>query len=60
MKFLSSFHRCQSWSWGWPRPPIFWAGGSWVVAGVVDGSWNIIISYHVQELCSKVVTFQAK
>jgi len=23
--------------------------------GVVDGSWNIIISYHVQEVCSKLL-----
>jgi len=28
--------------------------------GVVDGSGNIIVSYHVQEVCSKVVTFQEK
>ena len=41
-------------------PPEF---GLWVVgvAGwVVDGSWNIIICYHVQEVCSKVVTFEEK
>ena len=25
-----------------------------VVGGVVDGSQNIITSYHVQEVCSKV------
>src|SRR6218665_1910413 len=30
------------------------------VVGVVDGSRNIIISYHVQEVCSKVVTFEEK
>src|SRR6218665_1656269 len=42
--------------------------GRWVagrvqgVVGVVDGSLNIIISYHVhvQEVCSKVVTFEEK
>jgi len=28
--------------------------------GVVGGSLNIIISYHVQEVCSKVVTFEEK
>ena len=33
------------------------AGVSW---GVSDGSWNIIISYHVQEVCSKLVTFEEK
>jgi len=36
--------------------PRFWAG----VVGVVDGSRNIIISYHVQEVCSKVVNFEEK
>jgi len=40
--------------------PRFWVG--WVVGiaggrGVVDGWWNIIISYHIQEVCSKVVIF---
>jgi len=58
---------------GGSRPPRFWAGGSWGVAdwvvggrrlgrwGVVDGSWNfIILSYHVQEVCSKVMTFEEK
>jgi len=44
------------------EPPKFWAGGRVVgVAGlVVDGSWNIILSYHVQEVYSKVVTFEEK
>jgi len=48
--------RRQSW-WGWGlRPPVF---GQGVVGSqrVVDGSWNIIISYYVQEVCSKVLTF---
>ena len=30
------------------------------IVGVVDGSRNIIISYDVQEECSKVVTFEEK
>src|SRR6218665_2299230 len=41
--------------------------GGWRVAtprfctrGFVDGSRNIIISYHVQEVCSKVVDFEEK
>ena len=38
--------------WG-SRHPRFWAG-------VTGGSWNIIISYHVQEVCSKMVTFEDK
>ena len=33
----------------------------WEVARrVVAGSWNIIIDYHVQEVCSKVVTIEEK
>ena len=28
--------------------------------GVVDRSWNIIVSHHVQEVCLKVVTFEEK
>jgi len=51
----------QSWGVGGHDPPDFGLEGSWGVAGwvvgVVDGSWNIIISYHVQEVYSKVVTF---
>jgi len=44
------------------RTPQIWAGGGWWgcrrgLWGALDGSWNIIISYHVQEVCSKVVTF---
>jgi len=35
-------------------------GGRRGVVGIVDGSENIIISYHVQEVCSKVVTFEEK
>ena len=45
-------------SWG-SRPLDFGHGGRGgrrMVVGVVDGPWNIIISYHVQEVCSKVVT----
>src|SRR6218665_2423791 len=44
--------------------PRFWAGGA--VGGLGDsrlgrgGSLNIIISYHVQDVCSKVVTFEEK
>jgi len=30
------------------------------LVGVVNGSWNIIIPYYVQEVCSKVVTFEEK
>jgi len=33
------------------RDPRFWAGES---LGTRWGSWNIIISYHVQKVCSKV------
>jgi len=52
-------------SWGiegvaTPSPILGWGvrGGSQVGSWwVVDGSWNIIISYQVQEVCSKVVTF---
>jgi len=39
---------------GGSRPPRFWAAGSQVGSW---GSWNIIISYNVQKVCSKVVTF---
>jgi len=35
-------------------------GGEGGREGVVDGLRNIIIFYYVQEVCSKVVTFQAK
>jgi len=45
---------------GVSRPPRFWAGGRRESQGVVDGSGNIIISYHVQEVCSKVVNFEEK
>jgi len=43
----------QSCEVGGRNPPnLCWGSqvGSW-------GSWNIIISYHVQEVCSRVVTF---
>jgi len=41
--------------WGFATPR-FWAGGRRGVAeGVVNGLGNIIISYHVQEVFSKVV-----
>ena len=51
--------------WGCRDTPILgWEGLEGGVAGgcggVVDGSLNIIISYHVQEVCSKGVNFQAK
>jgi len=46
--------------WGVTIPSRSWFGGLWGVAGVVDGLRNIITSYHVQEVCSKVVIFQAK
>jgi len=42
----------QSWRVVGSRPARFLAGG---VVGLVDWSWNIIISYHVQEVYSKVV-----
>ena len=41
-------------------PPDFGLGVVEGIAGVVDGSGNVIICYHVQELCSKVVTFEEK
>ena len=44
-------------------PQILGWGGVGVAGlavGVVDGSWSIIIFYHVQEACSKVVTFEDK
>jgi len=44
---------------GRSRPLRFWAGVVEGRKGVVDGSCNIIISY-VQEVCSKVVTFEEK
>jgi len=47
----------QSWRFGGGRDPQILGRE---VVGVEDGSWNIIISYHVQELCSKVVTFEEK
>ena len=52
----------QSWRVGGRDPPDFGQGvvGSQGVVGVVDGSWNIIISYHVQEVFSKVVIFEKK
>jgi len=58
-----SSHGCQSWGVGGPDPKILGRMGrggiaGWVV-GVVDGSWNIIISYYVQEVYSKV-TFKEK
>jgi len=40
-------------------PPDF-GQGVVVSQGVVDGSLNIIISYYVQEVCSKEVTFEEK
>ena len=46
--------------------PSFWAGSrgshreSLGRRVVVDESLNIIISYHVQEVCSKVVPFEEK
>ena len=52
----------QSWGWG-SRTPRFWAGGRGGrrgAVGVVHGSLNINISIHVQEVCSKVVTFEEK
>jgi len=39
-------------------PHRIWTRGSWGSQGVVDGSWYIIISYHVQEVCLKVATFE--
>ena len=43
-------------SWGVANPQILGRG----LVGVVDGSWNIIISYRVQEMCWKEVTFEEK
>jgi len=40
----------------WSRPPDFGQGDR----GDRRGSRNIIISYHVQEVCSKVMTFEEK
>ena len=65
--FMTAMHlfrqRRQSWEVG-GRDPRFWARGllgvAGEVAGGVDGSLNIIISYHIQEVCSKVVTFEEK
>ena len=42
------------------RDPQILGKGSWRSQGVVDGAWNIIISYHVQEVCSKVIIFEEK
>ena len=45
----------------------FWTGGSWLSKGCrrgsqgVVGSWTgreILLSYHVQEVCSKVANFE--
>lgn len=46
-------------NWG-SRSLTFWAWASWGSQGVVDGSRNMIISYHVQAECSKVVTLKIK
>ena len=44
----------------WAEGVVRVAGGPRGSQGIVDGSLNIIISYHVQEVCSKVVTFEEK
>ena len=58
------------WTWGDVHPlpggVYFFSAGNNLyrenngLVGVVDGSWNIIVPYHVQEVCSKVVTFEEK
>jgi len=50
---LYTWHRRQSWGVGGRDPPRFCAGGSW-------GRKILLLSYHVQEVCSKVVTFEEK
>jgi len=54
------FQGRQSWGLGvrGSRPPDF-GQGFMESQGVVGGSWTgrEILSYHVQEICSKVVTF---
>ena len=47
---------------GVATPEILGRGswGSQGFLGVVDGSLNIIISYNVLEVCSKVATFKEK
>ena len=50
----STYHRRQSWGVGGRDPPNFEQGGRRGVVGIVDGS------YHVQEVYSKVVTFEEK
>jgi len=52
-------HRSKSWDVGGRDSPDFGVG-SWRLQGVVDGSRNIIIAYHVLEVYSKVVTFEEK
>jgi len=55
----NNVHGRQSWGFGGRDPSRFWAGGRGKGSqGVVDGSGNIIISCHVQEVYSKVVTFE--
>src|SRR6218665_1200628 len=44
--------------------PRFWAGGCRGSQGVAGGSWTgreiLTLCYHVQEVCSKVETFEKK
>jgi len=56
---LRVFHMRQFWGLG-VATPRFWAGGRVVAGGLVDGSWNSITSYHVQEVCWKVSSFEEK
>jgi len=55
----------QSWGLG-SRPPDFVQGVVGGLPGGHSGSWTgrkiwpIIISYHVQQVCLKVVTFEEK
>ena len=57
---LSTFDACQGRQSR--RDPRILGRGWWGVAGGVVGvgSWNIIIFYEVQEVCSKVGTFEEK
>ena len=62
--YASPYHGCQSWGAG--RGPQICGRDRGVARRASWGrreSWgslNIIISYHVQEVCSKVVTFEEK
>ena len=46
----------QSWGWG-SRPPDFWQGGC---RGLWTGREILLLSYHVEEVWSKMVTFEEK